>query len=47
VALFLAENTGHLVPVGVVSRIWAPLLLVIVFVVIMWVEAFAGLDSAG
>ena len=47
VALFLAENTGHLVPVGVVSWIWAPLLLVIVFVVIMWVEAFAGFDSAG
>jgi hypothetical protein len=36
VALFLAENTGHLVPVGVVSQIRPPLLLVIAFVVILW-----------
>jgi hypothetical protein len=36
VALFTAENAGHLVPVRVVAWIRPPLMLVIVSMVVLW-----------
>ncbi len=35
-ALLMAENAGHLIPVRVITRIRSPLLLIVVPVVVLW-----------